>query len=60
LSKNKAARFVRRVDISAAHAWEDPMEYVRLGRTGLEVSRICLGMMTYGTSKWRSWVLDAI
>jgi aryl-alcohol dehydrogenase (NADP+) len=34
------------------------MDYVNLGRTGLKVSRLCLGMMTYGTSKWRSWVLD--
>jgi aryl-alcohol dehydrogenase-like predicted oxidoreductase len=34
------------------------MDYVRLGRTGLKVSRICLGCMTYGSSKWRSWVLD--
>ncbi len=34
------------------------MDYVRLGRTGLKVSRLCLGTMTYGTSKWRSWVLD--
>jgi len=34
------------------------MEYINLGKTGLKVSRICLGMMTYGTSKWRSWVLD--
>ena len=34
------------------------MQYVNLGRTGLKVSRICLGMMSYGTSKWRSWVLD--
>jgi 1-deoxyxylulose-5-phosphate synthase len=34
------------------------MDYVRLGRTGLKVSRICLGTMTYGTSKWRPWVLD--
>jgi 1-deoxyxylulose-5-phosphate synthase len=34
------------------------MEYVNLGKTGLKVSRICLGMMTYGTSKWRDWVLD--
>jgi aryl-alcohol dehydrogenase-like predicted oxidoreductase len=34
------------------------MEYVRLGSTGLKVSRICLGMMTYGTSDWRDWVLD--
>jgi aryl-alcohol dehydrogenase-like predicted oxidoreductase len=34
------------------------MEYVNLGRTGLKVSRICLGAMTYGTPEWRSWVLD--
>ncbi len=34
------------------------MQYVRLGRTGLRVSRICLGTMTYGTSKWRDWILD--
>jgi aryl-alcohol dehydrogenase-like predicted oxidoreductase len=34
------------------------MEYVNLGRTGLKVSRICLGTMTYGTSQWRDWVLD--
>src|SRR5262252_1781760 len=34
------------------------MEYVRLGTTGLKVSRLCLGCMTYGSSKWRSWVLD--
>jgi aryl-alcohol dehydrogenase (NADP+) len=34
------------------------MEYVNLGNTGLKVSRICLGMMSYGTSQWRDWVLD--
>ena len=34
------------------------MEYTRLGKTGLKVSRICLGTMTYGSSKWRDWVLD--
>jgi len=34
------------------------MQYVNLGKTGLKVSRICLGTMTYGTSKWRPWVLD--
>jgi aryl-alcohol dehydrogenase (NADP+) len=34
------------------------MDYVRLGSTGLKVSRICLGTMTYGSSKWRDWVLD--
>ena len=34
------------------------MEYVNLGNTGLQVSRICLGMMSYGTPRWREWVLD--
>jgi 1-deoxyxylulose-5-phosphate synthase len=34
------------------------VEYTRLGRTGLQVSRICLGTMTYGSSQWRDWVLD--
>jgi aryl-alcohol dehydrogenase (NADP+) len=34
------------------------MQYVNLGRTGLKVSRICLGTMSYGSSKWRPWVLD--
>jgi 1-deoxyxylulose-5-phosphate synthase len=34
------------------------MEQVRLGASGLHVSRVCLGMMTYGSSAWRPWVLD--
>ena len=34
------------------------MEYVRLGATGLKVSRICLGVMTYGSKRWREWVLE--
>ena len=34
------------------------MEQVRLGKTGLKVSRLCLGCMTYGSPEWRSWVLD--
>ena len=33
------------------------MEYVRLGRSGLKVSRICLGAMSFGSPAWRSWVL---
>lgn len=34
------------------------MEYTRLGRTGLEVSRICLGMMSFGdNTKGRPWTL---
>ena len=34
------------------------MDYVRLGQTGLRVSRLCLGMMTYGSPAWRPWILD--
>ena len=34
------------------------MKYARLGNTGLKVSRICLGTMTYGSKKWREWVLE--
>src|SRR5882724_6930023 len=34
------------------------MDYTRLGRTGLKVSRICLGCMTYGAKSWRDWVLE--
>jgi aryl-alcohol dehydrogenase-like predicted oxidoreductase len=34
------------------------MEYVNLGASGLRVSRICLGMMSYGNDSDRSWVLD--
>jgi aryl-alcohol dehydrogenase-like predicted oxidoreductase len=34
------------------------MQYVHLGSSNLKVSRICLGTMTYGSSRWRPWVLD--
>ena len=34
------------------------MDYIRLGNSGLKVSRLCLGAMTYGTPEWRPWVLD--
>jgi len=34
------------------------MHYLNLGKTGLKVSRLCLGCMTYGTSQWREWVLN--
>jgi aryl-alcohol dehydrogenase (NADP+) len=33
------------------------MEYVNLGRSGLKVSRLCLGMMSFGTPAWRPWVM---
>jgi 1-deoxyxylulose-5-phosphate synthase len=34
------------------------VQYVNLGASGLKVSRIALGMMTFGTPAWRPWVLD--
>jgi aryl-alcohol dehydrogenase (NADP+) len=34
------------------------MEHVNLGQSGIKVSRLCLGCMTYGSSQWRPWVLD--
>ncbi len=34
------------------------MQYLNLGKTGLKVSRLCLGMMSYGSKKWREWVLE--
>ncbi|MEF8812220.1 MAG: aldo/keto reductase [Halovenus sp.] len=34
------------------------MEYTTLGNTGLSVSRICLGCMSFGSSEWQEWVLN--
>lgn len=34
------------------------MEYTTLGATGVVVSRICLGCMTYGAKSWREWILE--
>ena len=34
------------------------MQYVNLGKTGMKVSRLCLGMMSYGSKKWREWILE--
>jgi len=34
------------------------MEYVNLGKAGIKVSRLCLGAMTYGSKRWREWVLE--
>jgi aryl-alcohol dehydrogenase-like predicted oxidoreductase len=34
------------------------MDHVRLGSSGLQVSRVGLGMMSYGDRRWRDWMLD--
>ena len=33
------------------------MQFVNLGKTGMKVSRLCLGMMSYGSKTWREWIL---
>lgn len=43
-------------DLSYPHG--NPMEFKQLGTTGMRVSPLCLGTMTYGTPTWREWVLD--
>jgi aryl-alcohol dehydrogenase (NADP+) len=48
----------RRDAVTCAPHEEPTVQYVNLGSTGLKVSRICLGMMSYGSPRWRSWVLD--
>ena len=35
-----------------------PIPIVNLGHTGARISRLCLGMMTYGAKTWREWVLE--
>ena len=37
---------------------ENYMQYINLGKTGMKVSRLCLGMMSYGSKQWREWVLN--
>jgi len=34
------------------------MQYTNLGKTGMKVSRLCLGMMSYGAKSWREWILE--
>ena len=34
------------------------MQYVNLGKTGMKVSRLCLGLMSYGSKQWRDWILE--
>jgi aryl-alcohol dehydrogenase (NADP+) len=34
------------------------MQYANLGKTGMKVSRLCLGMMSYGSKAWREWILE--
>jgi 1-deoxyxylulose-5-phosphate synthase len=44
--------------MTAIHQGAATMKYANLGNTGVSVSRVCLGMMTYGSKAWRKWVLE--
>ncbi|KAL4245417.1 NADP-dependent oxidoreductase domain superfamily protein [Abortiporus biennis] len=37
---------------------QNKMPYVQLGNSGLKVSKIILGCISYGSKDWMSWVLD--
>ena len=47
----------RHISVTTLHKVER-MQYVNLGSTGLRVSRICMGMMSFGNDSDRAWVLD--
>ena len=34
------------------------MEYTRLGNSGLKISKVILGAMSFGSSSWQDWILD--
>lgn len=38
--------------------YNNDMPYVHLGKSGLKVSKICLGTMSFGSKKWRDWALE--
>jgi aryl-alcohol dehydrogenase-like predicted oxidoreductase len=42
----------------AGNGMSTDMKYIRFGRTGLQVSQLCLGTMSMGSSAWKGWVLD--
>jgi 1-deoxyxylulose-5-phosphate synthase len=45
-------------NFAPGHGVQCCMDYRNLGHTGVRVSPLCLGMMTYGSKKWREWVLE--
>ncbi|KAG9017565.1 hypothetical protein FRB90_000770 [Tulasnella sp. 427] len=42
---------------TAAEVPQSNMPYVRIGKSGLKVSRLILGCMSYGSPEWAGWVL---
>src|SRR5258708_17147049 len=61
LSRNLNPSNIRHIQLDNSHLRNvagDTMQYVNLGSTGLKVSRLCFGTMTYGSKKWREWILE--
>src|SRR5437762_11235359 len=54
---NRPSRFAQPSSLRP-HPYDCAMNYINLGNSGLQVSRLCLGCMTYGSKKWRPWVLE--
>ncbi|CAE6422249.1 unnamed protein product [Rhizoctonia solani] len=52
------SNFVANENIMSMEASNKKMTYVRLGNSGLKVSRLILGLMSYGNKEWNDWVLD--
>src|SRR5579863_1952878 len=44
--------------LTTRNRFGENMNYAKLGKTGVTVSRICLGCMSYSSKKWRDWVLE--
>ncbi|KDN40085.1 hypothetical protein RSAG8_08406, partial [Rhizoctonia solani AG-8 WAC10335] len=44
--------------MSSTEANKKTMSYVRLGKSGLKISRVILGLMSYGSDEWAKWVLN--
>jgi len=53
----EASSYIRRFRV-AGHKIKKRHAIYQSGSTGLKVSRICLGAMTYGSKSWREWVLE--
>ncbi|KAL5522591.1 hypothetical protein ACEPAG_8608 [Sanghuangporus baumii] len=45
-------------ELSKAGQKQTEMPYVRLGNSGLKVSKIIMGCMSYGSKEWKPWVLE--
>lgn len=57
-SPKSRIRCVKYLHHLSKSAYSSPILTVRLGKSGLKVSKIILGCMSYGSSKWAGWIID--